>query len=73
MSFRKTSLDLLGIDCSQFLTVTSLSLQTFLKDSGCEIPLLTDGELYQMFKRGIRVGCVSATKSMLKPLILMLV
>ena len=54
--FRDTSMKNFGLDPAKYVSLPSFSLDAMLLDTGCEIGLITDPEMFFMIKPQIRGG-----------------
>ncbi|XP_064096357.1 uncharacterized protein LOC135208136 [Macrobrachium nipponense] len=59
LSWRNAAYEQFGLDPVHYLTSTSLSLDAFLHSSKVRLPLISDGELYQLITSNIRGGFCS--------------
>ena len=61
VSFRKTSLQNVGLDPAQYYTSPGLSWDAFLKQSGVKLEIIKDNDIYNFFEN-IRGGFTCAIK-----------
>ncbi|XP_064113377.1 uncharacterized protein LOC135220011 [Macrobrachium nipponense] len=62
MSWRNAAFDQFKLDPAHYLTSTSLSLDAFLHSSEVCLPLISNGELYQLITSNIRGGFCSLVR-----------
>lgn len=58
--FRQIVMDNFGLDMSYFVSLPSLSYSAYLKKTGVSLGLLSDMELYRLFKSNLRGGMAYA-------------
>ncbi|CAB3978376.1 Gastrula zinc finger [Paramuricea clavata] len=61
-NFRKTCLENYKLDPAHYISAPSLSWDAFLKQSGEEIELVSDMDMFQFFEKGMRGGRIGEEK-----------
>ncbi|CAB3976688.1 Gastrula zinc finger [Paramuricea clavata] len=61
-NFRKTCLENYKLDPAHYISAPSLSWDAFLKQSGEEIELVSDMDMFQFFEKGMRGGRIGKEK-----------
>ena len=62
LCWRDALYSIFGLDCSFFLTLSSLSMEAFYYQTKIKLPCLSNNEVYQLIKQNIRGGFCSVVQ-----------